>query len=265
MKTERPYVLTLAGFDPSAGAGLLADIKTFEQLHCYGLAVQTANTIQTDDTFTACHWIAKDIIIEQLSIVLKRFPVAYIKVGIVESWSVLEELIGVMKTIKPEAKIVFDPIFSASANFDFHSEASIQTEKLALENVLSHCYLITPNYNELQIMANGIATEDFLKMLSTTTNVLVKGGHKKIEKGIDQLYTTIGTVYEIKGIPELLSAKHGTGCILSAALIAELAKGKSLLEASKKAKNYVEQRMGSNTTLLAYHTSYENKNRLKYI
>lgn len=254
MKAERPYVLTLAGLDPSAGAGLLADIKTFEQFHCYGLAIQTANTIQTDNSFTACHWIAKEVINEQLSTILKRFPVAFIKVGIVESWSILAELLQLIKTLSPKAKLLLDPIFSATANFDFHEANTIETEKLAWDYVLANCYVITPNYNELQLLAKGKPVQNYLKEVRTTTNVLVKGGHHKTKRGIDQLYTTKGTCYEIVGSPNVLPTKHGTGCILSAALIAELANKKTLLEACTNAKRYVEQRMNSNASLLAYHS-----------
>ena len=92
MKT-RPNILTIAGFDPSNGAGLTADIKTFEALKCYGLAVCTANTVQNDIEFKDCHWISKSVIKKQIEVLFTQFKIDVVKIGIVENWKILSEIV----------------------------------------------------------------------------------------------------------------------------------------------------------------------------
>ena len=103
---KRPYVLTIAGFDPSSGAGLTADVKTFEALKCYGLSVCTANTIQNDMEFEACHWTDLEIIKNQIELLFKRFSIDFVKIGIVENWGVLEEIVGFLIAKNPTVKIL---------------------------------------------------------------------------------------------------------------------------------------------------------------
>ena len=90
---KRPNILTIAGFDPSNGAGLTADVKTFETLKCYGLSVCTANTIQDDSEFKACHWMPVEVILDQIEVLFKRFQINYVKIGIVENWETLSLLV----------------------------------------------------------------------------------------------------------------------------------------------------------------------------
>ena len=94
---SRPYVLTIAGFDPSGGAGLLADVKTLEQLKCQGLAVCTVNTIQNDTTVTKCYWISIAEIKEQIELLFERFEINVVKIGVVENWGVLQQIINLLK------------------------------------------------------------------------------------------------------------------------------------------------------------------------
>ena len=78
--SKRPYILSIAGFDPSNGAGFVADVKTFEALKCYGLSVCTANTIQNDVEFTNCYWTPIDIIKKQIEILFNRFKIDVVKI-----------------------------------------------------------------------------------------------------------------------------------------------------------------------------------------
>ena len=146
---KRPYILSIAGFDPSGGAGVLADIKSFESLRCYGLAVNTANTVQNDEEFKSCHWLTWEQIKAQLDILLDRFSIHVVKIGIVENWSTLGKIIDHLQKKISGVKIILDPILKSSSNFEFHSPAQKE-----LEALLSKIYLLTPNSLELKKLFN---------------------------------------------------------------------------------------------------------------
>ncbi|MEL7003586.1 MAG: bifunctional hydroxymethylpyrimidine kinase/phosphomethylpyrimidine kinase, partial [Bacteroidota bacterium] len=120
VNNNRPTVLSIAGFDPSGGAGLLADIKAFEQLKCYGLGVSTALTVQNDVKFEKTKWIEWEFIKEQLQLLFERFPIAYVKIGIVENLMVLRQIINFILDQNKSAKIVLDPVLKSSTGFIFH-------------------------------------------------------------------------------------------------------------------------------------------------
>ncbi|MDF9301153.1 bifunctional hydroxymethylpyrimidine kinase/phosphomethylpyrimidine kinase [Tritonibacter mobilis] len=142
---NRPNVLTIAGFDPSSGAGLTADIKTFESLGVYGLGVCTANTVQNDIEFHACHWISVDIIVDQIHIILERFKIGVIKIGIIENWKILNKILDILLVNNSKLKIILDPVISSSTKFTFHEVSDIELDK-----VLEKIFLLTPNFNEIQ-------------------------------------------------------------------------------------------------------------------
>lgn len=247
MKKQRPYVLTIAGFDPSGGAGILADIKTLEQIKCYGLAVCTANTIQNAHSVTACYWTPIAQIKAQLQLILTSYDIRVIKIGVVENWDVLLELITLIRTIKEEIKIIVDPILQSSSGFDFH-----MTDTATLDTILETIFLITPNYLEMQQLY-GRDIDDALSRLTAKTHVLLKGGHHPDVLGRDMLYLKNDTHFQLNPKGTVFFEKHGSGCILSAAIAGYLALGFPILKACYRAKRYTEHRLRSNKTLLAYH------------
>ena len=93
MQESRPFVLTIAGFDPSGGAGVLADAKTFEQHRVYGFAVNTGNTIQTENEFYEMQWTDIDFILKSLDKLLQNYTVKAVKIGIVPSLDYLKEIV----------------------------------------------------------------------------------------------------------------------------------------------------------------------------
>ena len=119
---KRPYVLSIAGFDPSGGAGVLADVKTFEANKVYGFGVMSALTFQNDSEFEKVEWIPLEKIMEQISVLQKRFQFEYIKIGLIENLEVLNQLILNLKSNISNPKIIWDPILKATAGFDFHNE-----------------------------------------------------------------------------------------------------------------------------------------------
>lgn len=245
---KRPIVLTIAGFDPSSGAGLSTDLKSFEQLKCYGLAVQTANTIQTDNEFISCHWTNKEIILSQLKTLLSRFQVDFVKIGIIENWLILAECIDVLMNHNPKIKIILDPVLNASTNFKFHESDSTELEK-----ILNKIHLITPNYQEIELLYPSKTLEETTQHITQFTNLFLKGGHRQDKKGQDILFSKERKQYPMNPKLQNCSEKHGSGCVLSAAITAHLALGFPLMKACYRAKRYTEKFLSSNPTLLGFH------------
>lgn len=248
MAKVRPNILTIAGFDPSNGAGLTADIKTFENLKCYGLAVQTANTIQTDTDFFDCYWVTQTTIEKQLQTLLTRFQVDFVKIGIVESWEVLLICIELLKRYNPKVKIVLDPVLHSSTNFEFRKE-----NENVFDLVLEHVFLITPNYQEIEKLYKNKSVEETITYISSKTNLFLKGGHRKENIGQDVLFTQQKKEFIINPKNKNISEKHGSGCVLASAITSYLALGFPLLKSCHKGKRYVEGFLSSNKTLLGYH------------
>lgn len=248
MLRERTYVMSIAGFDPSGGAGLLADIKAFEQHKVYGLAVNTANTIQTEDTFYSLEWMKPEEILKTIDVLMEAYPVSAIKIGIVPSFCALHEIIIHIRRKSREVKIVVDPVLRSSTGFDFHDSAS----KKDLVSVLEQIDLLTPNMSEVLALTGNLNEETAALQLAGHCNVLLKGGHSSNQLGVDYLYTRAGMVILPPSRTDV-NAKHGSGCVLSAAITANLALGLDLEKACRKAKNYVEQYLSSHPSLLGSH------------
>lgn len=245
----RPYVLSIAGFDPSAGAGLLADIKTFEQQQVYGLSVCTALTIQNDIHFKAVHWTKEADILAQIHILKERFDIKAVKIGLIENWAILQSIIQAFQ----DKVIVFDPILRASAGFDFHSNKAFQELIAVLKNI----NLITPNREEIiQLVPNKTPTEA-ASLLSQYCPTLLKGGHHEERLGEDELWVNGEQLALFKAGKIALRGKHGSGCVLSSAIAARLAKGEDIVTACREGKAYIEDFLGSNGTLLGYHRGFE--------
>jgi hydroxymethylpyrimidine/phosphomethylpyrimidine kinase len=250
MQATRPYVLTIAGFDPSGGAGVLADCKTLEQHAVYGFGVCTAWTVQTDDSFLNIHWLSAEQIIEQLQPLMNKFMISACKIGIIDSPETLLDVIAFLKDSIPSIQIVWDPVLKASAGYDFHAVDTFHS----LDAILAAVTLITPNYNELQqlqaITGDALIKDERARYCS----VLLKGGHRPDALGTDTLYEPTGQTIMEAGA-EKVFPKHGSGCVLSAAITARLALGQTLPEACRGAKQYVESFLNSNQSLLGYHTT----------
>src|SRR5665647_366277 len=115
MKSNRPYCLSIAGFDPTAGAGVLADIKTVEMLDVYGMGIITSNTLQTDNLFIKVDWVDVETIKKQLETLMNTYDFKAMKIGLVQNFEVLSQIILLAKNINPNLKIVWDPILNSSS------------------------------------------------------------------------------------------------------------------------------------------------------
>lgn len=243
------YILTIAGFDPSSGAGLTSDIKTFEAHGLYGLSVCTAITVQNDVAFKNCVWVEETTIHSQIETLFERFKISTVKIGIIKSWRILLNVQKLLKELNPEIVIILDPVLKASAGFKFHSAE----ETKLFEEVLEYCDFITPNYEEIANLFPKKTIEETIDFIGEKTTIYLKGGHRQDKKGWDEVYYKKIAKLNIPPITNVIYEKHGSGCVLSSALAANLHKKMTIEEASKYAKAYTEQFLNSNQTLLGNH------------
>ncbi len=246
----RPNVLSIAGFDPSGGAGILADIKTFEQCDVYGMGVVSALTYQNDNSFEKVDWIELSKIIDQIEVLQKRFQFEYIKIGLIENLEILNQLISYLTSHVSHPKIIWDPILKASAGFEFHKTINPDL----LEAVCNQLYLITPNIPEILQLAKDRNLPKNAIYLSQFCNVYLKGGHSSAKRGEDILFSKEGKQVSFQPTSSEVFEKHGSGCVLSSAITAHLAKGLSLEMACVEAKKYIVSFLSSNQSLLGYHS-----------
>ena len=242
MSADRVAVLSIGGFDPSGGAGVLADVKTFEQHSLLGMAVNTANTVQNESEFASVNWLKEELIIDQLLMLTKKYDFKALKVGLIPSFDLIERF----RTVLSEVPIVWDPVLSASAGFDMEHGLD------AFKNVLTYIDLITPNWEEVIRLTDEADGLKAAQKLAQQTKVLLKGGHNKDKTGVDFLFEN-GSIQELNPDSGDFYPKHGSGCVLSSAIVANLALGKNLKEACVLAKAYTAQFLKSNKTLLGYH------------
>lgn len=249
MPTNRPFVLSIAGFDPSAGAGVLADIKTFEQHQVYGFAINTANTIQTENKFVDIQWTALEFVLQSIETLFEAYEIKAVKIGIVPSLDYIKSIIFLIKKLSPKTKIVWDTVLKSTTEFDFLTIEN-QSDLIAVLNKID---LITPNYNEiLKLDSKEKSVEISIEKLSKSCAVLLKGGHNPDEIGVDYLHIQ-NQFFRLSPKNTKIYSKHGSGCVLSAAITANLALEQNLLNACKKAKSYTENFLLSNPTQLGNH------------
>ncbi len=251
---EMPIVLTIAGFDPSACAGVLADIKTLEAHNVYGMAVCTANTIQNVQEFETPNWQKSEEIITQLNILFKQIRFDFVKIGLIENFSLLTIILGKLIAHNKDIKIIWDPICKASAAFEFHN----RIDKKQLEEVCSKIYLLTPNMEEIAVLVPDREPEIVGNYLSRFCNVLIKGGHSKDGTATDTLYQEGKMPHQFKVNKRSNFSKRGTGCVLSSAILANLANGLELIQACEKAKTYTQNYITSNSSEIGFH-EYANR------
>lgn len=242
-----PYILSIAGFDPCGGAGILADIKTIEAHKALGLGVCTSITYQNDIAFKGLNWLPESEVIAQIEALTDRLDIRYVKIGLIKSYENLHTLLSYLRQVLPEAYILWDPILKASAGFEFHSSPDLKT----LASIADQLDLITPNTIELKSLLPDYDLEEAASILSNHCTVLVKGGHLQSEHSNDYLFQGgRETVFEGK---RLAAEKRGTGCVLSSAILANLSLGLSLEASILKAKQYIEKYLVSSTSRLGLH------------
>jgi hydroxymethylpyrimidine/phosphomethylpyrimidine kinase len=186
-------------------------------------------------------------ILHQIEVLYERFKIEWVKIGLVENMDVLKTIVSHLRKNNSQVKLVWDPIVKASAGFVFHKEI----DKTELEEHSKEIYLVTPNLEEIKFFYNDIPAQEAAEMLAQHTNVFLKGGHTPATTIKDILWEKRQKQVFISD--KISSDKRGTGCVLSAAILAGLAKGYSLQESCRQAKSYVTSYIKSNQGLLGYH------------
>jgi hydroxymethylpyrimidine/phosphomethylpyrimidine kinase len=235
-------VLTIAGFDPSGGAGVLADIKTFAALRCYGVAAVSALTVQNTKGVDALMPVQPEFLAAQIDALFADIDIAAVKIGMLGTIANIEVVAQRLAVHKP-AHVVLDPVMQAS------SSDALATEDLApalIRYLAPLTTLVTPNLAEAAKLA-GVPLPASAQAMSAAgaklggagfEAVLVKGGHLAGADPVDILCRATG--YRFFTAPRIATKNtHGTGCTLSSAIAAGLANGLSLIDAIEAAKAYV--------------------------
>jgi hydroxymethylpyrimidine/phosphomethylpyrimidine kinase len=238
-----PIVLTIAGSDSSAGAGIQADLKAIAANGGYGACVITAVTAQSTRGVTAAAELDLDLIRAQADAVFGDLKVAAVKTGMLASAAVIETVAKVLRDWRPP-HYVLDPVMVSKTGF-----ALLRPEAVAAlgEALLPLATLVTPNVHEAQVLTGtrirtlAEAEEAGRRLVAAgAPAVLVKGGHLEERPATDVLVTPTG-VRIFSGENVDARHTHGTGCTYSAAIATQLAHGRSLEDAIVRAKAYVTE------------------------
>ena len=242
---SRPQIVSIAGFDPSAGAGLLADIKTAEMCKVYAHGVLTANTWQTDDSFARIEWAKDQDVLDQLALILNSYKVSFAKIGIIQSIDLLSDVLKLLSENK--VKAIWDPVLKSSSGFNFGITPN------QIEKVINDVFIITPNWDELKMISGEQDAETGAKNLAKHTKVYLKGGHNRVDLGKDYLFAD-DKIYSFNPKTNSIIPKHGSGCVFSTSLASMFARGFSQNKACLMAKDYTHRALKSNRSNLAYHS-----------
>jgi hydroxymethylpyrimidine/phosphomethylpyrimidine kinase len=236
-----PVALTIAGSDSSAGAGIQADLKTFAALGVYGTSVVTALTAQNTQGVFAIQDVPEEFIAAQMDAVFSDFDVGAVKIGMLANAAAIEVVAAGIDRHRAR-NIVLDPVLLSTSGEALLRPGSID----ALRTLIGRARVLTPNLGEAAALLNvPLARDEPLmrtqaeKLLAFGAEaVLIKGGHLDGADSVDLLLDANGC--ERFAAPRIATKNtHGTGCTLSAAIAADLAKGLSLGAAVREAKAYV--------------------------
>lgn len=233
---------TIAGSDPGAGAGIQADLKTFSALGVYGTTVITAVTAQNLQGVTAVQPIDPVIVEKQLIAVLEGFPIKAVKTGMLFSSNIIAAIARILKRF-PGLPIVIDPVIASTSGHELLQQDALTT---LVAELFPLAALITPNIAEAEILGAGEFKIDNQADLERAARslyeryavpIFLKGGHLP-DKACDVFYREEGVeIFQTDFIKDVNT--HGSGCTISAAITAFLARGYELREAVSRAKSYI--------------------------
>lgn len=235
---KHAVALTIAGSDPSGGAGIQADLKTFHQLGVYGEAVITLITVQNTRGVKRVEMLDAGLVAEQIQAVIEDLPPGAAKTGALGNEAIAEAVACALAQVR--FPIVIDPVVRSKLGASLGPVIKMRA------------FLITPNLDEASALA-GFEVHDLASMRKAAeeiasmgaANVLIKGGHLE-GAAIDLLRTSGGRFHEFAAERIATRHTHGTGCTYSAAITAELAKGTELVEAVARAKRFVTEAIRTN-------------------
>jgi hydroxymethylpyrimidine/phosphomethylpyrimidine kinase len=262
--------LTIAGSDSSGGAGIQADLKTFSALGVYGASVITAVTAQNTRGVTAIHDIPADIVAAQIDAVFADLAVGAVKIGMLSQTAIIEAVAAGVARHRAE-NVVLDPVMVASTGARLIADDAIAALR---ETLIPRARVITPNLPEAAALLDCAVAASEAEMQAQAERllalgpraVLIKGGHGGGAESVDLLVEAptldpspasgggkSGGVTRFAAPRIATRNTHGTGCTLSSAIAAGLAKGLPLAEAVRTAKDYVTAAIAAADTLAVGH------------
>ncbi|GIN61861.1 hydroxymethylpyrimidine/phosphomethylpyrimidine kinase [Robertmurraya siralis] len=232
--------LTIAGSDSGGGAGIQADLKAFSANGVFGMSVITAVTAQNTQEVRSVQNIDNRIIREQIEAVFDDIPVDAVKIGMLSSPATVETVAQALKKYQPN-QIVLDPVMVSKGGHHLLQDEAIQS---LIEHMIPLSTMITPNIPEAEVLVKRkIDTEEDMLTASKALlelgakMILLKGGH--LQGNPNDLFYDGQYFHWLHGERIETKNTHGTGCTLSSAIAANLAKGHSMFEAVKLAKQYI--------------------------
>lgn len=252
--------LTIAGSDCCGGAGIQADIKTMSALGVYAASVITAITVQdTRKVYSICA-VQPQIVADQIRCVVEDLSPQYAKIGMINDEATITAICDILDSY-PIPHLIVDPIMVSSSGMLLMQKEALET---FCNRLLPKSYLLTPNIPEAEILADmSIHSSDDIReasrriMNKTHQSILIKGGHLINEKKTDYLFykSPNESVKEYTFSRDMVHTRntHGTGCTLSSAITAYLARGKELPEAVRLAKEYTYRAMTEGSDLTIGH------------
>lgn len=240
MMKQPKVVLTIAGSDSSAGAGIQQDLKVITALGNYAATVITAVTAQNTMGVRGVLPVTGEMVALQMRAVLDDLDVRAIKIGMIPNLEVAQAIVSVLSnpsnssnfsTSSPSIPLVLDPVMISTSGTRLMTEDSVD---FIVRELMPMCTLITPNLPENQLLETFFYGQ-------YPTNILIKGGHAQGEEMTDRLLMTDGTEHTYSQRRIITRNLHGTGCTLSSAIASYLADGLSLPEAVGKGKEFLTQ------------------------
>jgi len=250
-------VLSIGGSDPSSGAGIQSDIKTFENHGVYGLTVITAITSQNTQKISKILPISADIIKSQLESVLNDFKIDAIKIGMLYDTSIIKAVYSMIK--KQKCPIIVDPIIESTTKTILLKKTAIKDYK---KMIIPLATIITPNKQEAKILAGTSSIEKAAKKIQQlgAKNVIVTG-YNESKNIIEDFILEPKKNYILKG-KKIKIVNHGSGCNYSASIASSLALKRTIHDASQYAKEYVFQSI-KNSKKIGKGISITHKNNSK--
>jgi hydroxymethylpyrimidine/phosphomethylpyrimidine kinase len=252
-----PIALTIAGSDSSGGAGIQADLKTFAALEVYGASVITALTAQNTRGVSGIHDVPPDFITKQMDAVFSDLAVGAVKIGMLSRVEAIAAVAAGLDRHKAR-NIVLDPVMVASSGDRLLAKNAVE---VLTRTLMPRAVLITPNLQEAAalldqpIAGNEGEMEQQARalLMRGAKAVLIKGGHGSGRQSVDLLVEAGGGVARLAGRRVATKNTHGTGCTLSSAIAAGLAKGLGLYDAATAAKTYVSTAIAAADMLAVGH------------
>ncbi|MBN1653282.1 MAG: bifunctional hydroxymethylpyrimidine kinase/phosphomethylpyrimidine kinase [Deltaproteobacteria bacterium] len=239
--------LTIAGSDPSGGAGIQADLKTFHQFGCYGCAVVTLLTAQNTRVLKRVEVMSADIVAEQLDTLFEDIQPRVAKTGALGSAEIVD--VVAQRFERHGIALVVDPVFVSKQGAELLTERGLNRLR---QRLLPRARLVTPNLKEAELLSKRAIRDrqgarDAAKAIADlgVEAVLLKGGHgPEVEDAIDTLFWK-GDFLELRALRIDSRNTHGVGCTLSSAIVAGLCHGRALDDAVGKAKTWLTKAISS--------------------